>query len=298
MTRLPSSHRVAHRLAKSGLRGASWYWRIARSLQRDPQPGLVQLPDGTPLIHDPGDWTCRSAYEGTYEREIIRLLGDLLGRGDSVIDVGANVGIITARAAQLVGEEGQVIAVEPSPRCNADLRIISGEFSNVTVVASALGPEPGEVKMTGWDNPDHRGLGTLVHGHRAGLEENWYDGQAVTIPQVRLQDLIDDHLGTDCTLALLKVDVEGYEPEVLAGAPALFADMRVKAAILEVTPSVGSSWVGELVAATVGGYDAFAIGETGSARRRLSLDPVDSDTAIKRSGQWNLLLRRQTDRQT
>jgi FkbM family methyltransferase len=291
VTRLPFSHRVAHRLARSGLRGASWYWRLSRSLQHEPKPGLVWLPDGTPLIHDPDDWTCRSAYEGTYEREILRLLDDLLDRGDSVVDVGANVGIITSHAAHLVGPTGRVVAVEPSPRCLEDLRRVADEFSNVTVLAAALGPAQGTVELTGWDNPDHRGLGTLVTGHRAGLEENWHDGQAVTVPQVRLHDLIGTHLGEDSQIALLKVDVEGYEPAVLAGAPMLFTDMRVRSAILEVTPSVGSDWVGELVAETSGGYDAFAIGEAGALRRKLSLTPVSAASAVNRSGQWNLLLR-------
>lgn len=294
MTQLPLSHRLAHRLARSGLRGASWYWRLARALDADPGPGLVRLPDGTPLIHDPTDWTCRFAYEGTYEREIVVLLRDILDSGDSVIDVGANVGIITAQAAQLVGEAGHVIAVEPSPRCGVDLRRVSAEFSNVTVIAAALGPKSGNVEMTGWDNPDHRGLGTLVSGHRAGLEENWYDGDTVTVPQIRLQDVIDENIRFDAQVALLKVDVEGYEPEVLAGAPSLFTDLRVRAAILEVTPSVGSSWVGDLVSTTSKNYDAFAIGERGRVRKKLFLDPIDADTAIKRSGQWNLLLRQRS----
>ena len=47
------------------------------------------------------------SYEGTYEREILRLLPELLGAGDAVVDVGANVGILSARAARLVGEFGQ-----------------------------------------------------------------------------------------------------------------------------------------------------------------------------------------------
>ncbi len=292
MRRLPLTHRFARRLACSGFRGASWYWRVATFVQRRPKPGLVWLPDGTPLIHDPDDWTCRSAYEGTYEREILHLLDDLLDRGDSVVDVGANVGIITAHAAQLVGPTGRVVAVEPSPRCLSDLELVSGEFPNVTIVAVALGPSEGTVELTGWDNPDHRGLGTLVADHRAGLKENWHNGEAVAVPQIRLQDLIDNQLGTDGEVALLKVDVEGYEPAVLAGAPTLFSDRRVRSAILEVTPSVDSSWSGDLIEATADNYDAFAIEERGRIRRRLFLAPVNPTSATRRRFQWNLLLRR------
>ena len=287
---LPLAHRVARRLAAGGLVGASWYWRVARLLAPVPPAGVVVLSDGTPIVHDPTDWTCRMSYEGTYEREILRLLPELLSDGDAMVDVGANVGILGARAARLVGESGRVVAVEPSPRCLEDLRRVVDGMSNVTIVEAALGPERGTVRLTGWDNPDHRGLGTAVDGHRSGIEENWYEGTAVVVPQLRLADVLDEHLpGRE--VALLKVDVEGYEPAVLAGAPALFDEGRVRAAILEVTPDVDAGWAGDLITAA-DRYDAFAIGERGRVVRRTDLLRVAPAEAVSRSAQWNLLLRR------
>ena len=290
MPSLPLSHRVARRMAASGLRGASWYWRVARALASEPVPGVVLLGDGTPIIHEPSDWTCRGSYEGTYEREVLRLLPGLLQDGDACIDVGANIGIFSARASRLVGDTGVVVAVEPSPRCQADLDLVVGEMANVTMVRAALGPATGTVQLSGWDNPDHRGLGTAVPGHRAGLEEHWFDGQTVEVPQLRLADVIDEHVGGR-EIGLLKVDVEGYEPDVLAGAPDLFADRRVRAAILEVTPDVDSSWAVDLLS-TIEGYEAFAIAETGTVVRRTDLLEVDASAAAERTIQWNLLLRR------
>ncbi len=287
---LPLAHRVARRLAAGGLVGASWYWRVARLLATVPPAGVVVLSDGTPIVHDPTDWTCRMSYEGTYEREILRLLPELLSDGDAMVDVGANVGILGARAARLVGESGRVVAVEPSPRCLEDLRRVVAGMSNVTIVEAALGPERGTVRLTGWDNPDHRGLGTAVDGHRSGIEENWYEGTAAVVPQLRLADVLDEHLpGRE--VALLKVDVEGYEPAVLAGAPALFDEGRVRAAILEVTPDVDAGWAGDLITAA-DRYDAFAIGERGRVVRRTDLLRVAPAEAVSRSTQWNLLLRR------
>tara|TARA_B110000438_G_scaffold156225_1_gene149870 strand:+ start:623 stop:1408 length:786 start_codon:yes stop_codon:yes gene_type:complete len=259
-------------------------------LAAEPAPGVVLLGDGTPIIHEPSDWTCRGSYEGTYEREVLRLLPDLLHEGDVCVDVGANIGIFSARVARLVGETGVVVAVEPSPRCQADLELVVGNSANVTMVRAALGRTTDTVQLSGWDNPDHRGLGTAVPGHRAGLEEHWFDGQTVDVPQLRLADVIDEHVG-DREIGLLKVDVEGYEPEVLAGAPDLFADRRVRAAILEVTPDVDSSWAVDLLS-TVEGYEAFAIGETGTMIRRTDLVEVNAGMAAERTVQWNLLLRR------
>ena len=190
---LPLAHRVARRLAAGGLVGASWYWRVARLLATVPPAGVVVLSDGTPIVHDPTDWTCRMSYEGTYEREILRLLPELLGDGDAMVDVGANVGILGARAARLVGESGRVVAVEPSPRCLEDLRRVVDGMSNVTIVEAALGPERGTVRLTGWDNPDHRGLGTAVDGHRAGADENWYEGAVAEV---------SGHRGSLCMVTL------------------------------------------------------------------------------------------------
>ena len=287
----PFTHQLAHKLARAGFRGASWYWRIARFLQRPPPPGLIYLPDGTPLMNHPDDWTCRTAYEGTYEREILRLLGDLVYEGDLVIDVGANVGIISARAAGLVGSSGRVIAVEPSPRCVGALTEVTGELGNVTVITAALGDTEGMVELTGWDNPDHRGLGSVVPGHRSGLAENWHEGETLHVPQLTLRNLLSEQVDRKDEIALLKIDVEGYEPDVLRGAPELFSNRRVRAAILEVTTTLPVDWVGDLLEFTSADYDAYAIEETGWIKKRLTLRAIDAETAMAKSTQWNLLLR-------
>ncbi len=292
MERLPLSHRLAHRLARSGIRGASWYWRLARFLQREPAPGVVWLPDGTPIMHDPRDWTCRTAYEGTYEREVLQLLAQLLNEGDIVVDVGANVGIISAHASRLVGQRGRVIAIEPSPRCTESLNEVTRDLVNVDVVEAALGEKSGTLELTGWDNPDHRGLATAVDGHRAGLEENWFEGTVLSVPQLTLETVLVDQINDEDQIALLKVDVEGYEPNVLRGAPDLFSSRRVKSAILEVTTTLPVDWVGELLEATADDYRAFSIKEIGALRRRLTLMPVETKSAISQPAQWNLLLQR------
>jgi len=294
---MPLGHRIAHRLARAGWRGSSWYWRLARVLQSEPAPGVVVTPDGRPLVHDPADWICLTAYEGTYEREVLDLIQGLLGPGDVVVDVGANVGVISVHSARIVGPLGKVIAVEPSPRCLDDLRTVVAGFEQVTVVVAALGPETGSVELTSrrgaaW----HRGGGTVVPGRRAGLTDNWWagekDGEKVVVDQRRLDEVIDEYLPDGTEIALLKVDVEGYEPEVLAGAPELLDSGRVRSAIFEVTPSLSVNWVGDLLERLDGAYEAFAIQETGRVRRRLQLLPVDSLLATERSKQWNLLLDR------
>jgi FkbM family methyltransferase len=185
-----------------------------------------------------------------------------------------------------------VIAVEPSPRCLGDLHAVTDGLGNVTVVEAALGAENGAVDLTGWDNPDHRGLGSVVPGHHAGLAENWFEGETCKVPQLRLDHILAEQLGDEPSIGLLKIDVEGYEPMVLRGAPTLFRDRQVRSAIFEVTTTLPVDWLGDMLRDVAGSYDAFVIGERGRIRRRLSLEPVDAETAVQRSTQWNLLLRR------
>ena len=109
-------------------------------------------------------------------------------------------------------------------------------------------------------------------------------------PDRGLADVIAEHTG-DREIGLLKIDVEGYEPEVLAGAPGLFADGLVRTAILEVTPDVDASWAADLIASAVD-YEAFVVGEVGGLVRRTDLRPVVASEVAARPDQWNLLLRR------
>ena len=162
----------------------------------------------------------------------------------------------------------------------------------MTVLTAALGDTDGRVEWTGWDNPDHRGLGSVVPGHRSGLAENWYEGETLHVPQLTLRNLLSEQVDKEDEIALLKIDVEGYEPDVLRGAPELFSNRRVRAAILEVTTTLPVDWVGDLLESTSANYDAYAIEEAGRIKKRLTLTAIDAETAMAKSIQWNLLLRR------
>lgn len=134
-----------------------------------------------------------------------RFLRDYLKPGDRVIDVGANVGETVMTAAVAVGRSGHVVGIEPHPRIFQYLRdnVRLNGVDTVELVNCAVGAAPGEVWMSDdrRDDMNRVGAGTL------------------RVPVRRLDSLVPDQRA----VALLKVDVEGYERFVFEGAPLLLA---------------------------------------------------------------------------
>jgi FkbM family methyltransferase len=84
-----------------------------RRIARIAAPGFAPF---SLRVHPPGELVSDLLVrEGIWEPFETAVLGRLLGPGDCVLDVGANVGYYTHLAAQRVGTRGRVVAVEPDP---------------------------------------------------------------------------------------------------------------------------------------------------------------------------------------
>jgi FkbM family methyltransferase len=158
-----------------------------------------------------------------------------LRASDRMVDVGANVGVYAALAAGAVG--AHVLALEPAAETLPDLRAmvaLNGIAERVDIRAVAAGAAPGVLRFT-------QGRGTT---NQAAI-----DG-AVEVPVHTL-----DALCAAAPPLLLKVDVEGAEPDVLAGASALLAGDALKGAILETAGGTDAAIEATLRAA---GFAPFA----------------------------------------
>lgn len=133
-------------------------------------------------------------------------------RNSTVIDVGANIGLSTILLARMTE---RVIAFEPSPPNAAFLRrnLERNGIINVDIRAAAASSEPGTLRF----HVAQFGAGSHVvtGGHIAGGAVSTIDVPAVTLDQADLPEV-----------AFIKIDAEGHEPNVLAGARRLLAKDR------------------------------------------------------------------------
>ena len=276
----PFLHRRARRLGMRGWRGARIYWGIAHNLVRFPTSHIVRVDPDLVIPFDASDWISRNAYRGLYERAEIEILRRLLDEGDVVVDVGANVGYVSAIAKSMVGVHGRVLSFEPSPRCLLYLHALA-EASGIEVFPNALGAEEAVAFLTGHDTRGHSGLGTL--------RENSEAGHPVRVQ--RLGDALADAGATE--VALCKIDVEGLEGEVLRGAGDLLSAGKARSALIEVTPEFGSTaFAADLISDVEDSYSAYVVSERGWLRRVAFLLPVGSADIAKQPTQFNLLLLR------
>ncbi|NLX24733.1 MAG: FkbM family methyltransferase [Lentisphaerae bacterium] len=155
-----------------------------------------------------------STYHGWmiyYRRSGNRRVSDLVNRGDTVMDVGANIGEVTLLCAQKTGPDGLVIAFEPNPATFAQLSkmLALNPGLNCVLVNQALGSMTGPVTMV---QPDNRNPGTCT------IASSTTPGKALSanIPLTTLDQYIEEH--PISRLNLIKLDVEGYELNVLQGA--------------------------------------------------------------------------------
>ena len=123
--------------------------------------------------------------------------------GDLVIDAGANIGAYTLFLAHLVGSRGRVLAVEPAPLAAGRLRenVALNGLSQVEVVEAALGRSAGTASMTMTSDVSN----TLAPIATSRAKR--------TVPVRPMDALVQG------TPSFVKLDVEGYEHEVLVGAP-------------------------------------------------------------------------------
>ena len=152
------------------------------------------------------------AMRGVYEPVTTALITRLVRPGDTVIDIGANIGYYTLIFARLVGDRGRVVAFEPDPD-NFDLlarNVAANGYENVTLVRGAVAARAGMLRLyrSATNDGDHR-----TYDVRDGRT-------SVEVEAVRLDEYWTADRGT---VDLIKMDIQGAEGAALEGMEQVLA---------------------------------------------------------------------------
>jgi FkbM family methyltransferase len=154
-----------------------------------------------------------------YEADALKVWLKLVRPGDTVWDIGANMGVYTVLTAQAVGPTGQVTAWEPAPSTFELLKDhvrANGFIDRCTLRNKALAEAPGTLPFL----TDSFSMNRIVQ-----------PGTASTV--LVEVETIDSMLATAPPPVCLKIDVEGAELLVLRGAKKLLGDnSRIRPVLL------------------------------------------------------------------
>ena len=186
--------------------------------------------DGRTWHLDPAsNFGCRLLAEKTYEPEVTHALLAVLRPGDVFLDIGANEGWFSVRAAEVVGATGRVVAVEPQARLWPVIirNFLLNRLHHYTLVPYAIGAEEGFLEMAVYPSLN-TGASSLVAQRRSKAMGRQKAGM---LPLRRIAEI---HGVSRVRLA--KIDVEGYELEVLKSAGALLGSGGIENIFIELHP--------------------------------------------------------------
>jgi FkbM family methyltransferase len=145
--------------------------------------------------------------------------------GDTVLDIGANIGYYTLHFAQLVGEQGHVFAFEPDPDNFVLLakNVEINGYRNVTLIPKAVAHQSGPLKLylSKHNKGDHR-----IYDSRDGRP-------AIPTEAVSLDDYFAHFTGV---INFIKMDIQGAEMGALEGMTSLLAGNKPLNMISEFWP--------------------------------------------------------------
>jgi FkbM family methyltransferase len=228
---------------------------------------LLDTPAGAALFE-----TAYELYKAALEAGPVGQLRRLVPPGSLVVDVGANVGFFTRRFARWVGPAGRVLALEPEPRNVARLEARLRR-ENLHQIVGVIAAAATEAAGTAWldlnpDNPaDHR------------LGDN-----GIAVPTVTVDDLVGRDMGRP--VSLIKIDVQGSELRVIAGAAATIA--RFTPALFVEVDDQHLRAGGASASALVERLDTLGYAPHRLLRRGLSpaLSPMECLARVERPGQY------------
>lgn len=163
-------------------------------------------------LNDPGISRTLALF-GTREKEHIYILQRELSEGDVVLDIGANIGYYVLMEAGIIGQKGYIYAIEPSPsnigilRKNVALNKLENRVEIFQMGAS------NKTSVEKFYLSEMSNLGTFFPKRFTEVNNNPKDAPTINVKTTSIPDFIYGKK----TIVFIRMDIEGYEVEVLGG---------------------------------------------------------------------------------
>jgi len=174
---------------------------------------------------------------GAFEPEVAAYCRSVLREGDCALDVGANIGAHTLNMARIVGPRGRVVACEPTDFAFAKLKrnlslnpgLAGRVMARQIFLAARAGDSLPAAIASSWP---------LNPSANVKLEPSQGAPKSTTGASVDILDSVITPLG-DAAVALVKLDVDGYERDVLEGGARCLSRRR-PAIVIELAPDTAA----------------------------------------------------------
>jgi FkbM family methyltransferase len=201
-----------HRIA---VLGRVLFWRLHCSLK---WPATIHMAERKLSMSLPPEWRGPAKFFYTFRDDCepdLELLEKFLGSGKTMIDIGANYGIFSLTAARLVGEQGRVLAVEPTRATFGILEknLALNHASNVKAMRIALGEKRGQLRLYHDVDSSRNSLAP------ANPSQDYEEVEVRTLDSVVKESEI-------LRIDFIKIDVEGADELVCRGGSETFQRFR------------------------------------------------------------------------
>jgi FkbM family methyltransferase len=185
---------------------------------------FVAISQGVKLYIEPRAGESFTFFENLIRQDYLRN-GITLLTGDTVIDIGANIGTFAVLARSVVGPTGRVIAIEPTRKAFAKLEknVLMNDFGNIVCVQVAIEDKPGKIAL----KVQPKSAFSSAYGVNGG------EGDVEIVPCLTLSQIFEEYQIEQAHL--LKIDCEGSEYGIFESlSPELAA--RIHQISMEVHP--------------------------------------------------------------
>jgi len=162
-----------------------------------------------------------------FEKSLLAALGQFVVPGSRVLDIGANIGLVSRHCARLAGKSGLIAAFEPDPETFTCLRKNTANFPQISAVNSAVSDAKGVKEL--FLHPTSGMSNSLVH--------HWRGGKTVTVDVTTVDAWLESNPAFGRP-DLVKIDVEGAERAVLQGMQNTFASCPHLVVVVEFCPKL------------------------------------------------------------